>query len=159
METKQIFKSQYRATAQMLRSAVEGCPDSLWNDERYKNPFWHIAFHAIFFTHFYLHSTEEDFIPWEKHKWDLVSLGNDPGNQLLTKEEIIEYLDHFEERLGELVDQIDLEADSGFSWLPFGKLQLQLYNLRHFQHHTGELCERLGQEGEIEVEWIGRVAS
>jgi hypothetical protein len=48
-----------------------------------------------------------------------------------------------------------LEAQSGFYWLPFGKLELQFYNVRHIQQHTGELCERLGATGDIEVEWIG----
>ena len=159
METKEVLKSQYRASVQMLRSAVECCPDSLWNDEGYKNPFWHIAFHAIFYTHFYLHATEKDFIPWEKHKRGLVSLGDDPGNEKYTKEEILEYIDYFGGRLDELVDQLNLEATSGFYWLPFDKLQLQLYNIRHIQHHTGEMCERLGKEGEFEVAWVGMVPS
>ena len=50
---------------------------------------------------------------------------------------------------------MDLEAQSGFYWLPFGKLELQFYNIRHTQQHTGELCERLGATGDIEVAWIG----
>ena len=45
--------------------------------------------------------------------------------------------------------------ESGFSWLPFGKLELQFYSIRHVQHHTGELCERLGTTGDIEVGWVG----
>jgi hypothetical protein len=50
---------------------------------------------------------------------------------------------------------MDLEAQSGFYWLPFGKLELQFYNIRHIQQHTGELCERVGAIGDIEVEWVG----
>jgi hypothetical protein len=152
---KEIIKSQYRAAIQMLRDAVESCPDSLWNDEAYTNPFWHIAFHAIFYTHFYLHATEDDFIPWEKHKDELVSLGDDAGDEFYTKEEIIDYLFYFEQRIEEFVDHLDLEAESGFYWLPFDKLELQLYNIRHIQHHTGELCERLGRFGVVEVGWVG----
>jgi hypothetical protein len=154
---KEILKSQYRAATQMLRASIEACPDPLWNDRAYKNRFWHIAFHTIFYTHFYLHATEDDFVPWEKHRDAWVSLGDDPGEDLYTKEEILEYLDHFEERIGDLVDDLDLEAESGFYWLPFNKLQLQLYNIRHIQHHTGELCERLGGTGAIEVDWVGMV--
>jgi hypothetical protein len=53
---------------------------------------------------------------------------------------------------------MDLEAESGFYWLPFDKLELQFYNIRHVQQHTGELCERLGAQGEIEVDWVGMKA-
>jgi hypothetical protein len=57
------------------------------------------------------------------------------------------------------VDDLDLDAESGFHWLRFDKLQLQFYNIRHIQHHTGELCERLGGTGEIEVAWVGMMKS
>ncbi len=45
--------------------------------------------------------------------------------------------------------------ESGFFWLPFGKLELQFYNIRHLQHHTGELFERLGAVG-VTLDWVGR---
>jgi hypothetical protein len=48
-----------------------------------------------------------------------------------------------------------LEAESGFYWLPFDKLELQFYNIRYLQQHTGELCERLGAHGELQVQWVG----
>jgi hypothetical protein len=107
---KGILESQYRASAKMLRSAVEACPDSLWNDKAYENRLWHVAFHTIFYTHFYLHSRADSFVPWEKHNDDLVSLGESSGDEIYTKEEILEYLGHFEEKLNELVDALDLEA-------------------------------------------------
>ncbi|MBW6466502.1 MAG: hypothetical protein K0B06_08370 [Brevefilum sp.] len=49
---------------------------------------------------------------------------------------------------------VDLVADSGFYWLPFNKLELKFYNIRHIQPHTGELCERFGALGEISVDWV-----
>jgi hypothetical protein len=159
VKTKESLKSQYRASLKMLRGAVEGCPDSLWNNQEYGNPYWHIAFHVVFYTHFYLHRSEDDFIPWEKHRDELVSLGDDAGEEFYTKSEILEYLDHFEGKLGDLIDDLDLEGESGFHWLPFDKLQLQFYNIRHLHHHTGELCERLSQTAGIEVEWVGMVPS
>ena len=36
-----------------------------------------------------------------------------------------------------------------------GKLELQIYNLRHLQQHTGELMERLGSRAGIDVDWVG----
>ena len=50
------------------------------------------------------------------------------------------------------------DAPSGFHWLPFDKLELQFYNIRHIQHHVGELYERLAAAGGAEVGWAARHA-
>jgi hypothetical protein len=50
---------------------------------------------------------------------------------------------------------VDLEAASGFFWLPFDKLELQFYTIRHIQQHTGELMERLGTRANVEIDWVG----
>ena len=156
MQTKEIIKSQYWASLAMLRQAIEKCPDGLWADASYINPFWHIAFHTLFYTHFYLHPAEADFKPWAKHRDEVVSLSN-PVEELTpySKVEVLEYLDYCLLEMEKLVDSLDLEAESGFHWLPFNKLELQFYNIRHIMQHTGELCERLGAHGEIEVGWVG----
>lgn len=72
-----------------------------------------------------------------------------------TREEILTYLALCVGHMEEQVDALDLEAESGFYWLPFDKLELQIYNARHVQQHTGELCEQLGAPGDVEVGWIG----
>jgi hypothetical protein len=72
-----------------------------------------------------------------------------------SREEILEYHELCREQVEEQVASMDLEAQSGFYWLPCGKLELQFYNIRHIQQHTGELCERLGAAGDVEVEWVG----
>lgn len=159
MRTKEIVKSQYWASLEMLRQAIVSCPDALWQSPEYKNQFWHIAYHAIFYTHLYLHPTEADFRPWPKHRAKYRSLkGPEGGTQsqhAYSKEEILEYLEFCLEQMEELVDVLNLEAESGFYWLPFDKLELQFYNIRHLQQHTGELCERLGAKGDVEVDWVG----
>ena len=58
--------------------------------------------------------------------------------------------------VADTVAALDLDAESGFSWLPMGKLELQFYNIRHLQQHTGELCDRLGIQAGIDVDWVGR---
>jgi hypothetical protein len=160
MKAKEIIKSQYYAALEMLRQAIVKCPEALWQSPEYSNPFWRIAYHAVFYTHLYLHPSEEDFVPWEKHREAYRSLGGpregmaDEGPY--SKEELLAYLGLCQEQVAGHVDALDLEAASGFYWLPFDKLELQFYNIRHLQQHTGELCERLGARGEVEVDWVGR---
>lgn len=76
-----------------------------------------------------------------------------------TKEEILEYLELCQRQVEERVASLNLDAASGFHWLPFGKMELQFYNIRHMQQHIGELCERLGTSANVEVDWVGTNAN
>jgi hypothetical protein len=158
MDAEAAIQSQFLATLAMLKKAIEACPDDIWVDPEPKNKFWHIAFHSLFYAHFYLHPTEHDFVAWEKHQ-DVVSLSPSDNPDAITpytKAEMLEYLAFCQEQVRKKVTASDLTAASGFHWLPFNTLEKHIYNLRHVQLHTGELCERLGQAG-IDVEWIGKV--
>lgn len=156
MRTKEVIKSQYRASLAMLRQAIEQCPDAMWLDTSYKNPFWGNAYHAIFFAYLYLHPTEEEYVPWENPQDDdeVLAYPSEPERPY-SKAAVLDYLEHCLAYMEDQVAALDLEAGSGFHWLPFDKLELQFYSIRHIQQHTGELCERLGAHGEIEVEWVG----
>ncbi len=68
MDIRQVIQSQYGASLDMLKQAVERCPASLWDDGRYRNRCWHIAYHALFYTHLYLQRSERDFSPWARHR-------------------------------------------------------------------------------------------
>jgi hypothetical protein len=47
-----------------------------------------------------------------------------------------------------------MNAESGFHWLPFNKLELQFYNIRHLQQHVGELSEQLSDKTGLEIRWV-----
>ena len=68
MDYRQIIRSQYLATLEMLKQAIEKCPDAIWDDPADKNRFWHVAYHALFYTHLYLQPSEQDFRPWAKQR-------------------------------------------------------------------------------------------
>lgn len=163
MDVKEIVKSQYHASLDMLKQTIVKCPESIWEHPKHKNKTWHIAYHVLFYTHLYLNATEADFQPWEHHRPEYTSLGpslDSPNNEVkigdpYTKNEVLAYLNFCRDLADPLVDSVDMEAESGFYWLPFGKLELQFYNIRHIQHHTGELAERLGIMENIEIDWVG----
>jgi hypothetical protein len=155
MNTKEIIKSQYLAALEMLRSAVIQCPDGLWDDPAYKNRFWHVVYHALFYTHLYLQPSLEAFVAWSKNRSGSNEL--EQAVEPYSKDEILEYFDICRKQVEEQVPSLDLEAPSGFHWIHLNKLELQFYTIRHLQQHTGELCERLGAAGDIEVDWVGKV--
>jgi len=161
MNSHNVIKSQYRAALAMLRQAVKKCPDALWQDMSYKNSFWYNAYHALYFTHLYLQPAEENFVLWEKDPDGIISLNDRSAVEAaaFSRADILEYLAFCLEQVDQQVPGLDLAAESGFHWLPFNKLELQFYNIRHIMQHTGELCERLGAHGEIEVGWVGMGSS
>jgi hypothetical protein len=164
MTAKEVIKSQYRASLKMLSEAVAKCSGALWNDPKYKNRFWHVAYHALFYTHLYLQDHREAFVPWSKHRAEYEFFGTVPWpphreaniGEPFTKGEILEYLAVCQNEVENKVSCVDLEADSGFDWLPFNKLELQFYNIRHLQHHVGQLGERLRAQEGIGIGWVAR---
>jgi hypothetical protein len=163
MNLPQILISQYLASLEMLKEAISKCPEKLWNNPEDKTKFWHLAYHALFYTHLYLQESEHSFTPWSKHRDEYQFLGQLPWPphappkicEPYSKNDILEYLSFVQEQVTKCVPQLSLDDDSGFYWLPFNKLELQIYTIRHIQQHAGELMERLGVLAGIEINWVG----
>ena len=147
MDLKRVIQSQYLASIAMLKQAIVNCPEILWDATSNQDKFWRKSYHALFYAHLYLQNAEKDFIPWEKH--------HDPDSEIpFTKDEVLEYLSFVEKVVMDRVPATNLEAESGFHWLKFDKLELQFYNIRHIQQHAGELYERLDAHQNIELPWV-----
>lgn len=114
--------SQYRASLAMLGQAIDLCPEVLWLSADYQNRFWHVAYHAVFYTHFYLQTDEASFRPWAKHKPDSNFLGRRPWapheppkiDSPYTKAEVLEYHELCRAEVDVKVPALDLSAPSGF---------------------------------------------
>lgn len=162
---RDALKRQYHAGLAMLRGAVERFPADRWTEPVAGSAFWQVAYHALFFTHFYLHSRAEVFEPFPGHQHavqhaDGLAGPADAASALpllpepYTKEHVLAFADHLISTLDESVDALDLEAqDSGFAWYPLSKLEHQLVNLRHLSHHTGQLLERHRAVTDSGIDW------
>jgi hypothetical protein len=161
MTAAESIAHQYNSALAMLRKAIELCPEDLWLSGT-PNRTWHIAYHALFYTHFYLAPSEADFIAWEHHRpesnyFGAVSWKPDAPAKIhepYTQSELLQYTDFCQREIEKQTAALDLEAPSGFYWLPFNKLELQFYNVRHLAHHTGQLAERLRSQASIGLSWI-----
>lgn len=160
MDTTSAFVSQYTASLKMLEQAIIKADDKIWVDEKYKNPFWHVAYHALFCADLYLSENQDKYKRWEKFREGLSRLGEQSSaqdNQIAhpyTKDELIEYLHKILGSLKDKLEQTDFDAPSGFHWLPFNKFELQIYNIRHLQHHSGQLIERIRERLGVGVDWV-----
>ena len=164
---KTILKSQYHAALQMLHQSIETCPDDLWESGSYRNQFWQVAYHTLFFTHLYLQPELSAFKPWAEHRSDVqhedaIVGAADPESKLplianpYSKRQVMDYWSFCDQMIDSAVDDLDLSAgESGFSWYTCSKLEHQFINLRHTQHHTAQLADRLRTFADIGIKWVG----
>jgi hypothetical protein len=165
MDTKRLIQSQYHATLDMIEEAIRACSETLWTDTTFKNVFWYIAYDALHYTHLYLSDSLQTFVPWstgrQKDEREGASLSSGPDQQPTNgkpyaKDEVLDYLAFCRRQVYETVPALDLNAPSGFDWLPMNKLELQFYNIRHLQHHTGQLSERLRNSADFGLHWVAK---
>jgi len=136
---------------------IEKCPENTWNNE---HAYWHIVYHALYYTDLYFSQSPDKFIPWAKHRENYqylssVTRDNKPLiiESIYPKNEMLEYAESIFKKCEKSVNETNLEDKSGFDWLPMSKLGVHLYNLRHLQHHIGQLIAQLHQAGIRGVKW------
>lgn len=165
MELKRALVGQFRAGLAMLRECVELCPDDLWAVTVDKPPrtFWRIAYHAAFYTHFYLSQDHSMFTAWSRHVNHAVMTFADEGQPLppegtlYSQSDLLEYVDLLIEQMDSCIESLDLESpESGFPWYPnFPKLDHVLLTLRHLGVHVGQLQELLFAR-DLDPDWVSR---
>jgi len=155
LNIKGAIQSQYHAALSMLQQSIENCPEALWFDSEPANKYWQVTFHVLFYTHLYLQPSESVFVRWSKHRGESQSLGKPESFEPYTQADMLEYLAFCRGQVDQQVAVLDLAGESGFPWLPFNKLEVQFYNIRHIMQHTGELSGRLFEHEGIEINWVG----
>jgi hypothetical protein len=158
---------QFAAAIQMLQRAIDACPDNLWDDRSVGTPFWHLAYHALFYADFYLSDSAEAFHPPDFHAGSANFLPGDYQQyggivttppQAFTKAQLLAYADHClrksDATFKRLTSERALER-CGFPWYELSVAEFLLNNLRHTQHHTGQLALLLRRHCDIGIEWFG----
>jgi hypothetical protein len=166
MDVRAALKSQYHAALKTLHEVIETCPDVTWNDPTYDPArFWRVAYHTLFYTHFYLQQDQEAFTPWARHREEAQFISSVPWEtqrppkacEPFTRNDLLEYCDVCDGMIDAGVDALDLSAPQcGFPWYEMPTLEHQIVNIRHIQHHAAALSSRLRRSAGIEVPWVGK---
>lgn len=147
VEIASVLKAQYFAGLAMMREAIELHPEPLWlSGEGHAAPNWRIAFHALFYTHFYLQKDQHSMRLWPRHRGQLDDLSGPAvtDEEAYSRADMLEYVDFCCDMVGPAIDAMDLSSpDCGFPWYNQGKLEHQINNIRHLQHHAAQLGDRL----------------
>jgi hypothetical protein len=152
------FKEQYGAAIRMLGKSVRKCPEEVWDDKADVPPYWHIAYHAMWFLDWYLSDSKEARESFkskfgEESSQDL----NKTPEITLTPEQLLDYLSDIKEKAKHRFTDItpdDLIEPSIFEWHGNSVLSSILYNLRHVMNHIGALNLRLRQKGVKLDSWV-----
>ena len=144
---------QFGRTLRMLREAILAFPPDEWRkgDIDYLRPAG-VAYHAIETIDFYTGEQSVDGFPWGG-RFD-VDWEDSRSERLPSQDELIEYLDETEDKLGGWLKETDLSSEEKlFPWTGAAKLGRAIYTLRNTQHHLSEMCIELTRRGHTAPEW------
>lgn len=154
------INEQYGAAIGMLEQNLKSCPKEVWDDRTSGLPFWHVAYHAMWFLDWYLSDSKkarESFKSkfGEEHS-HFESLDKVP-EITLTCEQLLDYLSDIKEKAKKRF--ADLTSDgliqpSVFEWHGNSVLSSLIYNLRHVMLHIGALNLRLHRSGVKLENWV-----
>ena len=153
------IRQQFHAANDMLRNAIQACPDSVWSGEP-PRAFWYIAFHTLFFLDMYLSPVgEAEFRP--PAPFGLAELADDAAvsEPAHTKDELLAYLEHCRKKLDAVMAEMTegwAVAPCPFDYRNMGNGELLLYNMRHVQHHAAQLYLLLRQRTNSAPDWVSK---
>ena len=162
-----VIHRQFAAAIQMIQMSVRACPDELWDDRSEGSPFWHLAYHALYYADLYLSEDEKSFQPMDYHEDKAHFLPGDykeyggivrTPEKAFTREQLLEYTDHClhkcRDTFRKLTNKKALKR-CGFWWYEMNIGEFLLNSLRHTQHHAGQLVLLLRRQADIGIEWLG----
>jgi len=158
---------QFAAAIQTIRFAIEACPDQLWDDRSDGSPFWHLAYHALYYVDFYLSDDAETFKATDFHEDKAQFLPGDyreyggivtTPEKAIGKDQLLGYADHCLRKCDEVFEKLTEERvreRCGFWWYKLNVGEFLLNSLRHTQHHAGQLALILRRRADIGIDWLG----
>jgi hypothetical protein len=156
-ELNSIIWRQLGAAIDMLRNAIDACPDELWRDRSRTPEFWYVAFHTLFFLDLYLSGTLEGFMPPAPFTLTEIDPSGRMPERVYTRSELRSYLAHCRSKCKRLVLELTPERAAEtctFDWLKMDFGELFFCSLRHVQHHTAQLNLILRQQTNSAPRWV-----
>lgn len=158
-----LISKQYKAALCTLDRCIAMAPDSLWNEPVGNLKFCQVAFHTLFFTDFYLETTEGSVGDQDFHRKrpqffrDYEELQDRPQQLLYERSTVRDYVQHCRQKSARVVTsetEQTLTAPCGFSRRNGSRAELHVYSIRHIQHHAAQLSLRLRLSTGDGVPWI-----
>ena len=154
------IREQYGAAIAMLEQNLKSCPKEVWDERTNGPPFWHVAYHVMWFLDWYLSESKEARVSFKSKFGDasshLEQLNKKP-EIALTSDQLLAYLKEIKEKAKYRFEHLtsdELIQHSVFEWHGNSVLSSLLYNLRHLMLHIGALNLRLHRKGVKLDNWV-----
>jgi hypothetical protein len=144
---KNSLLSQFNAAIKMLENAITACPDDVWQTAVGQQPYWYVAYHALFWLDLYLGGTAEGFAPPAPFNLDELDPAGVYPSRIYAPTELLAYLEHNQQKCRGVISGLTDDNAARLCRFPSGEicfLELLLDNLRHLQGHAAELLITLG---------------
>jgi hypothetical protein len=154
---KDIIWSQFGASIEMLKNAINACPENLWSDRTQQPEFWYLVYHTLFWLDFYLTEYPNKYIPQEPYTLSELDPEGKLPDRVYTKDELLNYLTFCRRKCEKTLNNLtDEKAKQNYK---FGSIEMSfgeiiIYNLRHVQHGTGQLNLILRQKIDSAPGWV-----
>ena len=120
------ISEHYGAAIAMLKKDLKSCPDKVWDDRTNGPPFWHVAYHVMWFLDWYLSDSKEARENFKS------KFGEEPSRHLnespeitLTPNQLLEYLSDIKQKAKIIGFNIDPKFNNALD----GLMILDLYDV------------------------------
>ena len=152
------INEQYGAAIAMLKKNLKSCPTKVWDDRTSGPPFWHVAYHVMWYFDWYLSDSKEARESFKSNFGDEVSHELNKAPEItLTATQLLDYLSDLKEKTKNRFKNItsdELLQSSVFEWHGTSVTSSLIYNLRHLMLHIGALNLRLHSKGVKLENWV-----
>lgn len=166
---KEILWRQFAAAIDMFGSAMQECPDELWDKNLWVvepaefmgfSAFWYVSFHTLFWLDLYLTGQVEGFSPPAPFSLEELDPAGVLPPRIYTQVELLGYLQYCRSKCQETITGLSAERAYRLCRFPWGTLpfaELMLDNLRHVQEHGAQMRMFLGQYAGKSARWLSRI--
>ena len=163
---KQGLIGQYEAALSMFNTCVMQCPDDNWESRVGNFPFWHVAYHTLYFADLYLAPNDQAFEPPDFYRENYQYFGRLPqaphevvvADMPYDRQVILDYVQHCLRKVSTSLaaeTAESLQGSSGFWWYTVPRAEFHMINIRHIQHHASHLALSLRRDVDIDIGWRG----
>jgi len=157
-----LIWSQFGAAIDMVRNAINDCPEDLWSRRDLKPEYWYLAYHTLFWLDFYLTDSPDAYRPYRNIGLTEFDPAGIIPDKVFTKPELLEYLEHGRTKCENVISLLtDAKANERYEFnkMNFSFLELLLYNMRHAQHHAAQMNLILRQQIDYAPGWVSKAGS
>lgn len=154
---RDIIVVNFERTLQMLKRAIDDCPDNAWDVLDETVSIWQYAYHCLIGLDVWLREPGDPFVPASFHNDASGNLLKGQG-AVMTRDQIVSYRDDVYARCRAVLERTsadDFAKDVEIMGFKASLADRVLDQIRHVQHHVGSMHTQLRRRTGSAPQWVG----